>query len=286
METSSNQDNFSNSQSEEDELSDSENICGSCNMNQNNRQLTDFDYDGHGNSEKTAEEEREGAGYESKWSPSCSAKTKDSRPSIPAAEDASLKNLIFVTGEFAVALHQLGIKNVSTETLSKQTSSAGDQEVSEMEVDVENHHMVVNFSNNDIHVQPYRKSDKPDHLIDLFGHVTGLCLSRDNRQVFKRNFKIIFAKMLISMTIVTLYYMPFLHLHCRYLFLNYRPWIGKVDRNDPWATPDLSPCIEVLVIDLLTLKNEGVRYVGHKGYSPSTMCCFVFLDVSHDYVGR
>ena len=29
-----------------------------------------------------------------------------------------------------------------------------------------------------------------------------------------------------------------------------------------------------------------MRYMGHKGYSPSTMCCFVFLDVSQDYVAR
>ena len=100
--------------------------------------------------------------------------------------DTSPKNLIFVTGEFAVALHQLGIKNVSTESLSKSTPSPNEES---MEVSEESHHMVVNFSNNDIHVQPFRKSDKPDHLIDLFGHVTGLCLSRDNRQVlvFKQN---------------------------------------------------------------------------------------------------
>ncbi|XP_048732812.2 F-box/WD repeat-containing protein 5-like isoform X2 [Ostrea edulis] len=250
METSLIQDkkNFLKNKPDDDELSDSENVCGNCNVNQNNYQLKDVDYDGSCNCEKTFREEWRGVRSEP-CAPASSAKTEECGPLIASAEDSSLKNLIFVTGEFAVALHQLGIKNVSTETLSKQISSTGDREVADMEV--ESHHMVVNFSNNDIHVQPVRKSDKPDHLIDLFGHVTGLCLSSDNR----------------------------------YLFLNYRPWIGKVDRNDPWATPDLSPCIEVLVIDLLTLKNEGVRYVGHKGYSPSTMCCFVFLDVSHDYVG-
>ena len=72
----------------------------------------------------------------------------------------------------------------------------------------------------------------------------------------------------------------------RYLYINCRPWIGDVDRSDPWATPDLSPNIEVRIIDLLTLRDVGVRYMGHKGYSPSTMCCFVFLDVSKDYVAR
>lgn len=68
--------------------------------------------------------------------------------------------------------------------------------------------------------------------------------------------------------------------------MNCRPWIGNVDRTDPWSTPDLSSSIEVRVIDLCTLKDTGIRYLGHKGYSPSTMCCFVFLDVSEDYVGR
>ena len=105
--------------------------------------------------------------------------------------DTSPKNLIFVTGEFAVALHQLGIKNVSTESLSKSTPSPNEES---MEVSEESHHMVVNFSNNDIHVQPFRKSDKPDHLIDLFGHVTGLCLSRDNRQVWIIKQNILFVR--------------------------------------------------------------------------------------------
>ncbi|CAG2221386.1 FBXW5 [Mytilus edulis] len=155
------------------------------------------------------------------------------------------RNLIFVTGEFAVALHQLGFKNVSPAVLDLPMSPS-DESVQEGES-----HMVVNFSNNDITLRPIRISDKPDNLLDLFGHVTGLTLSNDHR----------------------------------YLFLNCRPWIGKVDRTDPWATPDLSPSIEIRVIDLCTLQDTGRRYQGHKGFSPSTMCCFVFLDVSPDYVG-
>ena len=87
------------------------------------------------------------------------------------------KNLIFVTGEFAVALHQLGFKNVpsinesSSRGRTLSDSSAGDDG-----------YMVVNYSNNDIHiVQRKDRADKPDNLIDLFGHVTGLCLSEDQR---------------------------------------------------------------------------------------------------------
>lgn len=229
---------------------EAQDICCNCNVNQIENLSTSMNFDRSCHCQTTSlEESKSGASSEPRNPCISCASAKMEDHEIPS--DTSLKNLIFVTGEFAVALHQLGIKNVSSETLCKQTSSSSEIETDEMEVSEESHHMVVNFSNNDIHVQPLRKSDKPDHLIDLFGHVTGLCLSRDSR----------------------------------YLYLNYRPWIGKVDRNDPWATPDLSPSIEVLVIDLLTLKNEGVQYVGHKGYSPSTMCCFVFLDVSNDYVG-
>lgn len=158
------------------------------------------------------------------------------------------RHLIFVTGEFAIALHQLGFKNVSPLVLDQAESQNNTNTDSTAAGES---HMVVNFSNNDIQLRPVRVSDKPDNLLDLFGHVTGLCLSHDHR----------------------------------YLYLNCRPWIGKVDRTDPWATPDLSPSIEVRVIDLCTLKDTGIRYQGHKGYSPSTMCCFVFLDVSLDYVG-
>ena len=75
-------------------------------------------------------------------------------------------------------------------------------------------------------------------------------------------------------------------LFSRYLFINCRPWVGDIDRTDPWATPDLSPNIEVRIIDLCTLKDVGVRYKGHKGFSPPNMCCFVFLDVSQDFVAR
>ena len=68
--------------------------------------------------------------------------------------------------------------------------------------------------------------------------------------------------------------------------MNCRPWIGPVDRSDPWATPELSTEIEVRVIDLLTMEMDPIKYVGHKGLSPSTMCCFIFLDTSDDFVGR
>lgn len=169
------------------------------------------------------------------------------------------RNLIFVTGEFAVALHQLGFKNVSQSMVNQAMCNDSADPQQELEQDGvsgeherdEESHMVMNFSNNDIEMRKTRKSDKPDNLIDLYGHVTGLCLSRDNR----------------------------------YLYLNCRPWKGTVDRSDPWATPDLSSAIEVRVIDLMTLQDTGMRYVGHKGFSSSMMCCFVFLDVSMDYVG-
>lgn len=104
-----------------------------------------------------------------------------SASSFHASNEKKLKNLIFVTGEFAVALHQLGFKNIPPhrESLSKGT----------MEFDQNNmeaYNMVVNYSNNDIHiVQRQQEPDKPDHLIDLYGHVTGLCLTPDQRYVVR-----------------------------------------------------------------------------------------------------
>ena len=88
------------------------------------------------------------------------------------------RNLIFVTGEFAVALHQLGFKNVSPSVIDQTISPSGDSDESTPSGES---HMVVNFSNNDIQLRPIRTSDKPDNLLDLFGHVTGLCLSHDHR---------------------------------------------------------------------------------------------------------
>lgn len=160
--------------------------------------------------------------------------------------DKKVKKLIFVTGEFAVALHQIGFKNLPTcrqNLLSEDASQLVEDDADGL--------MVINYSNNDIHiVSRHQTSEKPDHLIDMFGHITGLCLTSDHR----------------------------------YLFINCRPWIGSVDKTDPWATPDLSPNLEVRIIDLWTYKDLGIRYVGHKGFSSSTMCCFVFLDVSQDFV--
>lgn len=89
-----------------------------------------------------------------------------------------LKNLIFVTGEFAVALHQLGFKNIPPSRESALARGAIQYDLGNMDA----YNMVVNYSNNDIHiVQRQQEPDKPDHLIDLYGHVTGLCLTPDQR---------------------------------------------------------------------------------------------------------
>ncbi|KAK3607873.1 hypothetical protein CHS0354_038303 [Potamilus streckersoni] len=102
----------------------------------------------------------------------------------------------------------------------------------------------------DMHLQGIKNDSKLDHIIDLDGRVVGVCLSEDQR----------------------------------YLFINFRPWIDKVDRAELRERPHLSPNIEVRVIDLLTFQDMSVKYIGHKGYFPSFMCCLVYLDVSQDYI--
>ena len=110
----------------------------------------------------------------------------DANPQSQDLDDESLrmqsrlKNLIFVTGEFAVALHQLGFKNIPPSRESALSRGAAPFDLGNMDA----YNMVVNYSNNDIHiVQRQQEPDKPDHLIDLYGHVTGLCLTPDQRFV-------------------------------------------------------------------------------------------------------
>lgn len=94
------------------------------------------------------------------------------------SKEDKLKNLIFVTGEFAVALHQLGFKNIPPSRESALSREATQFDGGNMD----GYNMVVNYSNNDIHiVQRQQEPDKPDHLCDLYGHVTGLCLTPDQR---------------------------------------------------------------------------------------------------------
>ena len=117
------------------------------------------------------------------WSTSLAQSNDDSISSDIKAREQRLqqKNLIFVTGEFAVALHQLGFKNVPAYAKESVLSDG----VTPMEDDNNpDSFMVVNYSNNDIHfVRRQQEPDKPDNLLDLFGHVTGLCLTADQRCV-------------------------------------------------------------------------------------------------------
>ncbi|ESO88154.1 hypothetical protein LOTGIDRAFT_126606 [Lottia gigantea] len=179
----------------------------------------------------------------------CGKLSSDSKKdnSVSSAEGHSFKSncdtrLLYVTGNFSVALHQIGVNTIPSD-LSHHSAT---EDLNSDDIG----HMVMHLGKNEIEIQPNRKPDSWDQMIDLNGHVTGLCLS-DNK---------------------------------RYLYVNCRPWVGKVDREDPWSTPLLSEDIEVRVIDLHTLTDTGIRYTGHKGLSPSTMCCFVFLHTSHDYV--
>ena len=121
---------------------------------------------------------------------SCSCRTSDKSRNLNMNISADFcrqchvqnlsRNLIFVTGEFAVALHQIGFKNVSPCVLDLPLSPSGYNDES---IQAGETHMVVSFSNNDVQLRPVRTSDKPDNLLDLYGQVTGLCLSHDSRYI-------------------------------------------------------------------------------------------------------
>lgn len=93
------------------------------------------------------------------------------------------KYLIFVTGEFAVALHQIGIKVMTVNEAGHCTNRAGHgagHSCQNSQPGNGHGHIVVNVRNNDIEMRD-RQPDKTDFLLDLHGHVTGMCLSNDSR---------------------------------------------------------------------------------------------------------
>lgn len=93
--------------------------------------------------------------------------------------------------------------------------------------------------------------DGIDALIELEGHIIGLCLSPDNR----------------------------------FLYVNSRPWPTNCVITNPLDPPPISQEIDIHVIDLQTLKKVGTMLRAHKAYTPNTECFFIFLDVSENFVG-
>ncbi|KAF0301442.1 F-box/WD repeat-containing protein 5 [Amphibalanus amphitrite] len=92
--------------------------------------------------------------------------------------------------------------------------------------------------------------DSVDHVIDLHGHIIGMCLSPNQR----------------------------------YLFVNTRPWPENYVIRNPHDPPPIAREIDIHVIDVATKKQIGKSYRAHRAYTCNEGCFFLFVDVTKHFV--
>ncbi|CAD5122940.1 DgyrCDS11335 [Dimorphilus gyrociliatus] len=153
-----------------------------------------------------------------------------------ASESSSEKDkyLIFTTGKKTYTPHQIGIKRIPPTVI--QDGQLGPVPNAMDKTDSGN--------------PTFPSYDDIDHLIELHGHIIGMCLSPDHR----------------------------------YLYVNSRPWLKGYEITDPLSPPPIAQEIDIHVIDLFTFKQVGTMHRTYKAYTPNDECFFIFLDVCKEYV--
>lgn len=149
------------------------------------------------------------------------------------------KYLIFTTGSKTYTPHQIGIKKVQSLEAMRYENVEETGEGVRLMPNVE-----------DSQPGSPLKFDEVDHLIELDGHIIGMCLSPDHR----------------------------------YLYVNSRPWPENYYIENPLYPPPIAQEIDIHVIDLLRMKEVGTMHRSHKAYTPNDECFFIFLDVCDEFV--
>lgn len=90
---------------------------------------------------------------------------------------------------------------------------------------------------------------EPDYVINLHGHIVGLCLSQDQR----------------------------------YLYVNVRPWPPNSSPS-LLESPPIASEIEMRVVDLQTLQLTQDIYTGHRGFTDSMDAFYIYIDLSSSLV--
>ncbi|XP_033732450.1 F-box/WD repeat-containing protein 5-like [Pecten maximus] len=147
------------------------------------------------------------------------------------------KYLVFTMGSETYTPHQIGIKRIKSLAKVEGSDSALclTPNTNEQPFDIP------------LEDQPY---DSVDKIIDMHGHIIGMCFSPDNR----------------------------------YLYVNNRPWPKNYCIENALYPPPIAQEIDIHVIDLLKMKEVGTMHRSHKAYTPNDECFFIFLDVCKDYV--
>lgn len=165
------------------------------------------------------------------------------------------KYLIFSTGTRTYTPHQVGLKFVQNITFPK-TLDRGPS-LKERIATKKQERML---QNSEPRIEPdwldydsvADHFDQVDVLIDLHGHIMGMCLSPDHR---------------------------YLYVHCG-------PWPPHYIISDPLQPPPIAQEINIHVIDLTTLKTVDQIFQSHKSYSVDDGCYFIFMDVCDNYLAR
>ena len=100
--------------------------------------------------------------------PSTSSATRVAEMELASTGD---KYLIFTTGMKTYTPHQIGIKRIKSLEATRSSDLPSDKV-----------HLLPNVADNDYGVSR-EEFDTVDHLIELHGHIIGMCLSPDHRQV-------------------------------------------------------------------------------------------------------
>lgn len=162
------------------------------------------------------------------------------------------KYLIFSTGSRTYTPHQIGIKKVGKVNFPRKLEPGPtiQERIALRERRRQLERLIDSLSPEEARLQIANRFDTIDELIELEGHIIGLCLSPDNR----------------------------------FLYVNSRPWPSNCVITNPLDPPPISQEIDIHVIDLQTFKKVGTMLRAHKAYTPNTECFFIFLNVSENFV--
>lgn len=170
-------------------------------------------------------------------------------------ENMSPKYLIFLTGTRTYTPHQVGFKFIQNVNFPK-TLERGPS-LKERIAAKKRERML---QNSEPRVEPdwldYESVadyfDPVDALIDLHGHIIGMCLSPDHR----------------------------------FLYVQYGPWSPHYIISNPLEPPPIAQEIIIHVIDLTELKLLDQTFQSHKNYTENDGCYYVFMDVCDNYLAR
>ncbi|KAK3586730.1 hypothetical protein CHS0354_017529 [Potamilus streckersoni] len=169
----------------------------------------------------------------------CEATSSSGRIFSASKENQTSKNdlpdkyLIFTRGSETYTPHQIGIKLIRAQDCFHSTKG----------------HLLPDVPDN-LHAMDREHDDSIDHIIDMHGHIIGLCLSPDHR----------------------------------YLYVNSRPWPKGYHIENPLYPPPIAQEIDIHIIDLLHVREVGKMHRSHKAYTSNDECFFIFLDVCEDLV--